>query len=49
MIDEISPKTMDIIVGSGERLSCHIMAGVLRDRVIATRISLNTRELTDDT
>jgi aspartate kinase len=33
IIDEISHKTKDIIVGAGEKLSCRIMAGLLRDKV----------------
>lgn len=34
VIDEMSPRTKDMIVGAGEKLSCRIMAGLLRDRVI---------------
>jgi aspartate kinase len=33
IIDEISPKTRDIIIGAGEKLSCLFMTGMLRDRV----------------
>jgi len=40
---------MDIIVGAGEKLSCRIMAGLLRDRVLAVHIRVNTRELTHAT
>jgi aspartate kinase len=35
IIDEISPKTKDIIIGAGEKLSCRIIAGLLRDRVLS--------------
>ncbi|GAC98970.1 hypothetical protein PHSY_006567 [Pseudozyma hubeiensis SY62] len=31
IIEEISPKSKDIIIGVGERLSCRIAAGALRD------------------
>ncbi|KAG0131265.1 Aspartate/glutamate/uridylate kinase [Tuber indicum] len=34
IIDEISPKTKDIIVGAGEKLSCLFMTAMLRDRGI---------------
>ncbi|TCD68371.1 Aspartokinase [Steccherinum ochraceum] len=34
IIDEISPRSKDSIVGYGERLSCKIMAAILRDRGI---------------
>jgi aspartokinase len=40
IIDEISSKTKDIIVGAGEKLSCRIMAGLLRDRVSSLGIEL---------
>ena len=33
VIDEISPRSKDSIVGYGERLGCKIIAAVLRDRV----------------
>jgi aspartate kinase len=33
IIDEISPRSRDSIVGFGERLGCKIMAAVLRDQV----------------
>ncbi|ODQ54846.1 aspartate kinase [Saitoella complicata NRRL Y-17804] len=32
IIEEISPKTKDIIIGSGEKLACRVMAALLRDR-----------------
>jgi aspartokinase len=34
VIDEISPRSRDTIVGLGERLACKIMVGVLRDQGI---------------
>lgn len=33
VIDEISPRSKDSIVGFGEKLSCKIISAVLRDRV----------------
>jgi hypothetical protein len=33
VIDEISPRSKDSIVGLGERLSCKMMTAVLRDQV----------------
>jgi aspartate kinase len=33
IIDEISLRSKDLIVGVGEKLSCRIVAAVLRDRV----------------
>lgn len=33
MIDEISPRSRDSIIGFGERLGCKLVAAVLRDRV----------------
>lgn len=33
IIDEISSRSKDIIMGVGERLSCRIVTAVLRDRV----------------
>lgn len=33
IINEISPRSKDIIIGVGEKLSCRIVAAVLRDRV----------------
>lgn len=32
VIGEISPRSQDTIVGLGERMSCKIMAAVLRDQ-----------------
>ncbi|KAK6536590.1 Aspartokinase [Arthrobotrys megalospora] len=32
IINEISPKSKDIIIGAGEKLSCRLMATLLRDR-----------------
>ncbi|KAI5838777.1 Aspartate/glutamate/uridylate kinase [Morchella snyderi] len=32
IIDEISPKTKDIIIGAGEKLACLLMTALLRDR-----------------
>ena len=37
IIDEISPKTKDAIIGTGEKLSCMFMAALLNDRVGAGR------------
>lgn len=37
IIDEISPRSRDIIVGMGERLSCTIIAAVLKDKVRNTQ------------
>jgi hypothetical protein len=33
IIDEISPKTLDSIIGTGEKLACMFMAALLADRV----------------
>lgn len=33
IINEISPRSKDIIIGVGEKLSCRIVAAVLQDRV----------------
>lgn len=33
IINEISPRSRDIIIGVGEKLSCRIVAAVLQDRV----------------
>ena len=33
VIDEISPRSKDSIIGYGERLACKIMTAILRDRV----------------
>ena len=33
IINEISPKTRDIIIGTGEKLACLFMTAVLQDRV----------------
>ncbi|CAO3699827.1 unnamed protein product [Rhizopus stolonifer] len=38
IIDEISPRSRDIIVGMGERLSCTIIAAVLKDRGIDSQL-----------
>jgi aspartokinase len=35
IIDEISPRSQDSIVGIGEKLACKIVAASLRDRVRA--------------
>ncbi|OCH88383.1 aspartate kinase [Obba rivulosa] len=41
VIDEISPRSRDSIIGFGERLACKIMAAILRDRgVDAEYVSL---------
>lgn len=32
-LDEISPKTQDAVIGTGEKLSCLFMTALLRDRV----------------
>ena len=36
IIDEISPRSQDSIVGTGERMACKIVAASLRDRVSRT-------------
>jgi aspartate kinase len=33
ILEEISPRSKDTIIGVGERLSCRIVAAALRDRV----------------
>jgi aspartate kinase len=33
VLDEISPRTKDSIIGMGERMACKLIAAVLRDRV----------------
>jgi aspartate kinase len=33
IIDEISPRSQDSIIGTGERLACKIVAAGLRDKV----------------
>ncbi|KAG1436291.1 hypothetical protein G6F56_013620 [Rhizopus delemar] len=33
IINEISPRSKDIIIGAGEKLACRIVAAVLKDRV----------------
>ncbi|KAI8376439.1 Aspartate/glutamate/uridylate kinase [Radiomyces spectabilis] len=38
IIDEISPRSLDIIVGIGERLSCTIVAAVLKDKGIDSEL-----------
>ncbi|KAJ3478070.1 hypothetical protein NLI96_g10020 [Meripilus lineatus] len=50
VIDEISPRSKDSIIGFGERLSCKIMTAILRDRGIdAEFVSLeNIVPQTDD-
>lgn len=40
IIDEVSPRSRDIITGVGEKLSCRIVAAVLRDRVCNPSLSL---------
>jgi aspartate kinase len=43
IIDEISPKTKDIIIGAGEKLACLLMTALLRDRgVDAEYINLDS-------
>ncbi|KAF9918469.1 Aspartokinase, partial [Lobosporangium transversale] len=37
-IEEISPRSKDIIMSVGERLSCRIVAGVLEDRGVETQV-----------
>lgn len=41
IINEISPRSKDIIIGVGEKLSCRIVAAVLRDRVRNNQKSWN--------
>ncbi|KDQ10464.1 hypothetical protein BOTBODRAFT_36166 [Botryobasidium botryosum FD-172 SS1] len=38
VIDEISPRSRDILVGAGERLACKLVATVLRDRGIDSEV-----------
>lgn len=38
IIEEISPKSKDIIIGVGERLSCRIAVGALRDAGVAAEL-----------
>lgn len=33
MIDELSPRSKDTIVGVGERLACKLVGAILRDKV----------------
>lgn len=33
VIDEISPRSRDTIIGLGEKLACKMMTAILRDRV----------------
>ncbi|ORY33373.1 putative aspartate kinase [Naematelia encephala] len=40
IIDEISPRSQDSIVGTGERLACKIVAAALRDRGIDSELVL---------
>lgn len=40
IIDEISPRSKDVIIGVGERLSCRIVAALLRDRGIDSELVL---------
>ena len=45
IIDEISPRSQDSIVGTGERLACKIVAAALRDRVSNGAVPLLSKEL----
>jgi aspartate kinase len=38
IIDEISPRSQDSIVGTGERLACKIVAAALRDKGIDSEL-----------
>lgn len=38
ILEEISPRSKDTIIGVGERLSCRIVTAVLRDRVSCPRV-----------
>ncbi|KAL0088932.1 Aspartate/glutamate/uridylate kinase [Phycomyces blakesleeanus] len=38
IIDEISPRSKDVIVGMGEKLACTLVAAVLKDRGIDTEL-----------
>ncbi|WVN90867.1 uncharacterized protein L203_106110 [Cryptococcus depauperatus CBS 7841] len=55
IIDEISPRSQDSIVGTGEKLACKIVAAALRDRgvdselVVLDNIVDATMSSTDDT
>ena len=43
MIDEISPRSQDSIIGAGEKLACKIVAASLRDRGIDSEfVNLDT-------
>ena len=39
VIDEISPRSKDSIIGFGERLGCKIITAVLRDRVRLVKLA----------
>ena len=41
IIDEISPRSQDSIIGTGERLACKIVAAALRDRVSASESGMS--------
>ena len=43
VIDEISPRSRDTIIGFGERLACKVMTAILRDRVCTLHHSVSTR------
>jgi aspartate kinase len=43
IINEISPRSKDIIIGVGEKLSCRIVAAVLQDRVSLRKKKKNWR------
>lgn len=38
VIEEISPRSKDSIIGSGERMACKLVAAVLRDRVSLSNV-----------
>jgi aspartate kinase len=38
IINEISPRSKDIIIGAGEKLACRIVAAVLKDRVSSNQL-----------
>lgn len=44
IIEEISPKSKDVIIGAGEKLSCQFMTALLRDRVGGSLVSYSPSE-----
>ena len=46
ILEEISPRSKDTIIGVGERLSCRIVTAVLQDRVSSLPLDRNHSPLT---